>query len=103
MTTTASTYTEARKISRPVTEAQAVQMLKDDSNPKVYRYRRAGRIAMDLVVYEGRFPFVGFNYCNRNGYTDSGTASLVEYVPGVGYRPTVFQSDRFGYFHTSDS
>lgn len=100
MTPTAATYTEAIKLSDPVTIDEAIRRLTEDDNPKIYEYRRRAKIAMDLHVHvDVRYPFVGFEYCDTKGYSQIGTADFYRYTFKSGRRPTVFQSDRFGYFH----
>jgi hypothetical protein len=84
------TYAEARKIAEPVTSEVIAELIAQDDNPYIFPGPgKRRRIAMDARFHQlGRHAFVGFDFCNRNGYGDTGTVD--------DFREPIFNFERPG-------
>lgn len=78
-------YKQVAAQAEPVTIEQLAEIIAVDDNPTIWPgARRPSRIAMYIKVHDfGNHAFVGFDYCDRQGYTQSGTVWERRYDPAV--------------------
>ncbi len=71
------TYAELVSAAVPVSTDELESLLAQDDNPTIYPGpRKCRRIAMNAHMSRyGRHAFVGFDYCDRNGYDEVGTVN----------------------------
>jgi len=105
------TYSDAFKLSTSIPAAQLLDLIEANGNPVIYRPRCQARIAFSINIFgrDRAYPFIGYDYCDRAGYTQADTVDLFAYSGGR-KQPVVFhlesKGDRApesGYFHAGTS
>lgn len=79
--TTPRTYAAAVKVAETITPTELDDLISGGNAVTIIAKRCTPKHAFDARLHIGiRSVFIGFEFCNRNGFTSTGTASVRDTV-----------------------